>query len=596
MAIPENINPLLDEQARFIAEQAQRGYDELLALIASGVNPVEAVQRVQETFNGAYKEQMQQAFTEVMGRTVTAAEVAKMPVSGIPLSAKLYRNTLQTSMEVGALVKAHAAGMHDARALAIRLYDGYNPRDGIQRPIENRSLAKLPKPLRDLLRMDPALKGSYETLLGQVQQSAAILKSAALKASYMELIDKWQQGDGYDSLKKKLDVAYREKTRFHANRIAQTELARAHQDKVGAEFMLDDSISVVQVVMSPAHPLVDICDFHARANLFNLGPGCYPKDKAPKPVYHPFCRCIVRSRPDLSAGNAREKVNGEAAYLRTMPIPEAARIVGGRDRLQRILNGTPFDDVLNASKNKEYHLMRLGQLDLSVVHPARVALGMGLDNPGMKKPQPLVSVPAKNTPKPPPIRPSFSGAVTTGFRQDVRSAIASLPKNVSNRLAAEGCQIEACRRVTNFDPLLKGVQPRGWPNGMTWDNADGFARGKTAVVAEEFLFNGKWRSSGRAQGVFRHEVGHVADTILGNTSTTPAFRAAHALDIAALKVQYPFQIPSSFDYFMQTGDAGPSETFAEVFAQLHGTGSSGANIVNAFPNVVNLMKPLIQGM
>lgn len=372
----ESIDPLLDAQAAAIAAQAQLAMDTLLVLIASGIRPVQATRRVLGTFNGAFKAQLQQAFEQVLQSAVNAAQIVALPVSGLPLSARLYRQVQQTSMEVESLVKAHNKGMHDARALAIRLYDGYNPKDGIQRPIEQRSLATLPKPLRELLRADVTLKGSYEALLTEVQTAASRLKTQALKAAYTELIDKWIEGKGQESLARKLDVAFKEKTRYHANRIAQTELARAHQDKVGSELMQDDTIDVVQVVMAPKHPVTDICDYHAKANLFGLGPGCYPKAKAPKPTFHPFCRCVVRSRPDLSAVNAREVPGADVAYLRTMPLGEAARIMGSRDRLQRVLGGASIDDVLNAGINPEYHLKRLGQLDLSVVHPARVPMGI----------------------------------------------------------------------------------------------------------------------------------------------------------------------------------------------------------------------------
>jgi hypothetical protein len=87
----------------------------------------------------------------------------------------------------------------------------------------------------------------------------------------------------------------------------------------------------------------------------------------------------------LSAKTAREVPGGEAEFLRTMPIGEAARIVGSRDRLQQVLNGTSLDDVINAGKNPAYHLTRLGQLDLSVVPPARVPLGVGMN--GAQAPQ-----------------------------------------------------------------------------------------------------------------------------------------------------------------------------------------------------------------
>lgn len=241
------------------------------------------------------------------------------------------------------------------------------------------------------MRADVTLKGSYEALLAEVQTAASRLKTGALKAAYTEVIDKWIDGKGQESLQRKLDVAFKEKTRYHANRIAQTELARAHQDKVGAEFMQDDTITVVQVVMAPKHPVFDVCDYHSSVNLFGLGKGCYPKAKAPKPTFHPHCRCILRSRPDLSAVNAREVPGGEAAYLRSLPVGDAARIVGSKDRLQKVLNGTPLDDVINAGINPEYHLKRLGQVDLPVVHPARVPLVVGIDNSVMPTKKTLTS-------------------------------------------------------------------------------------------------------------------------------------------------------------------------------------------------------------
>jgi len=41
-------------------------------------------------------------------------------------------------------------------------------------------------------------------------------------------------------------------------------------------------------------------------------------------------------------------------------VEDAARIVGSRERLQRVLDGTSLDDVLNAGKDRAYHLRRLG--------------------------------------------------------------------------------------------------------------------------------------------------------------------------------------------------------------------------------------------
>lgn len=114
--------------------------------------------------------------------------------------------------------------------------------------------------------------------------------------------------------------------------------------------------------MSAAHPMVDVCDMHSKADLWGLGPGCYPKAKAPKPTFHPFCRCRLRSRPSLQAAMARETPGGEVGYLRTLPLNDAIKIAGSRTRLQQLLNGGKFDDVVNAGKDSMYRLERLGNI------------------------------------------------------------------------------------------------------------------------------------------------------------------------------------------------------------------------------------------
>jgi hypothetical protein len=195
---------------------------------------------------------------------------------------------------------------------------------------------------------------------------AAPLKTAPLKAAYMEAFEGWKKGQGAEVLRRRLEVAVKEKTRFMANRIAQTELARAHQDALAGELMDDATIEVVQVVLSGSHPKADICDLHARADLFGLGPGCYPKTRAPKPTFHAFCRCRLRSRPDLSERMAHKPRGGEAgaqrAFLRAMPIEDAARVMGSRARLQQVLSGADPVEVVNRGVPEGYRTVRLGEV------------------------------------------------------------------------------------------------------------------------------------------------------------------------------------------------------------------------------------------
>lgn len=353
----------LDQVAAEVALLAAQAQLEVDALLSSGDLTDAAVAQIQQRFADAFVELMVAHLNVVPGSTDAweARQVRAMPVGEISLSAALYKRQRETVAEVRAILAQHARGVQQARELALQLYDGYDPADGIRRPLEGSARATLPKALR-MLTSDAADRASLTRLMEQGQRYAATLKTAPLRAAYAEALDAWQRGRGAEALRRKLDNAVREKNRFFANRIAQTELARAHQHALADELMADTTIGVVQVVLSGSHPRRDICDLHARADLFGLGPGCYPKAKAPRPTFHPYCRCRLRSRPDLNAADARARPRGDAAFLRAMPVDEAAQVMGSRAKLQRVLDGASAIDVVNRGVPEGYKTMRLGEV------------------------------------------------------------------------------------------------------------------------------------------------------------------------------------------------------------------------------------------
>ncbi|MFM2057909.1 MAG: hypothetical protein RLY71_2294 [Pseudomonadota bacterium] len=361
MALPDaQADALMQRFGSVIATLARAQLDRVLGLIAQGADPREAIATAQAGFTGEFADRLAQACSELLQRVVGVAEVKDMPVGGLSLSRRLYDHNRQTTAEALAVIREHAQGLHQARDLALRLYDGYDPKDGVQRPLEGRARGELPKALRQLTG-DPQTRKDLAALVEQGQQQASRLKTGALRAAYSEAIDAWKAGKGEEALNRRLEVAVREKNRYMANRIAQTELARAHQAQVAAEFMADDQVEVVQVMINPTHPRMDVCDLHGRADLFGLGRGCYPKAKAPQPPYHPFCRCALRQRPSLRAADARPVPGGEAAYLRELDnLSQAGQVMGSRERAERVMKGEPFDQVINAAKDPLYRLRRLG--------------------------------------------------------------------------------------------------------------------------------------------------------------------------------------------------------------------------------------------
>lgn len=440
---------------------ARAAFARMWQLLASdaGMAPRDAIQAAQVEFGGGFADALAQAFSDLLARSVGTAQVLAMPVGPMPLSRRLYQHATQTTNEVAALVQRHAQGVHQARELSLRLYDGYNPRDGVRRPLEGRARADLPHALRALTEDVPARR-ALTGLQVAGQEQAARLKSAPLRAAYSEAFEAWKDGAGQEALRRRLQIAQREKNRYFANRIAQTELARAHQARVAAEFMADDSIDVLEVRINPKHPRTDICDMHARANLFGLGPGCYPKARTPRPPYHSFCWCRVRSRPDLAASDAREVLGGEAAYLRSLSPEEAGRVMGSKARAAQVLDGASVEAVTNAGKDAAYRLARVGD-GAAAVH------ALGSENVVVSKP----------TPTPRDIASFAADAVKAADR------LVTLPlgrvTNAAAIKAATGFDLAGFERILDNYGIRHTMKQHGTPAAEA-------ARGQIAVSLDDF--------------------------------------------------------------------------------------------------------------
>jgi hypothetical protein len=166
-----------------------------------------------------------------------------------------------------------------------------------------------------------------------------------------------------------------------------------------------------------------------------------------------------------------------------------------------------------------------------------------------------------------------------GTQADVDAVVAELKKLPAVLLArAEraGVQVVACREsVTDHLSHLRGVTPRGWPPGATWDRVPGLydPASMTVVMATHDGARGASERAlpdfGYGHGSFNalfHEFGHALDatTALGHDSRSPAFRTAYRADVPALRT-------ANLTYLLQPGDAGPEEAFAEVAARYFGT-------------------------
>lgn len=146
----------------------------------------------------------------------------------------------------------------------------------------------------------------------------------------------------------------------------------------------------------------------------------------------------------------------------------------------------------------------------------------------------------------------------------VVAELVKIPRAGLEKLVAKKTRVAVCRdSVTEVLTHLKGVAPRGWPPGMTWDSVPGLYDPTTnqVIIATR---GGKVPPTGDGHGsanLVIHETGHAIDEA-GGGSDAPEFVAAYDKDKAALPA-----------YEQQAGKAGREEAYAESMARYYG-GSS----------------------
>ena len=164
------------------------------------------------------------------------------------------------------------------------------------------------------------------------------------------------------------------------------------------------------------------------------------------------------------------------------------------------------------------------------------------------------------------------GTGTQADAEAVARAMQNLPAALLEKAQGK-VDIVACRgAITDYMTELKGVRPRGWPPGSTWDIVPGVFNPNTNEVVVGTLGSAtnrrvpaKGEGHGSADVVF-HELAHALDdaSVLnpgtGRASHDADFRAAYAKDLDSLRKH-------NETYLLQEGDAGPQEAYAETFAR-----------------------------
>lgn len=333
---------ILAESDAAVRQGADAAFVKLLEKIRAGAKPRAALDAVLKEFNADAIVGFREALNALLQSSLGNAEVKAYKVGRVKLSDALYANAQAVAGVSQQIIEKHMQGLHDARALAKTLYEGYDLKAD---------------PLKVVKPLPKYLQAEFDRF------KAAALKTPALRAAYLEAIRKAEAGAGMDALEKALKVAFYERNRYYANRIARTELHRNYTDQVAKELMEEEQIEYVQWRLSSKHPKVDICDRHAKLDAYGLGPGVYPKADAPKPPAHPFCLCVVSPRIDLDPKKPpRFNPKAERAFLANLPPKEARDVAGSWEKRRRVLeDGETLEAIYNEGQDALYQWKRLGE-------------------------------------------------------------------------------------------------------------------------------------------------------------------------------------------------------------------------------------------
>lgn len=146
------------------------------------------------------------------------------------------------------------------------------------------------------------------------------------------------------------------------------------------------------------------------------------------------------------------------------------------------------------------------------------------------------------------------------------------PLHMQQALDAGGGKIVVCRgSVTEHLSHLRGVQPRGWPAGSSWDTVPGLFSGDRNEVVIATVGHGTPAgahvpATGEGHGCHNlvlHEGAHGIshNTPGGPASESPAFTAAHTADQATL---------DNYEGTNVSPQAARSEAFAESASRYYG--------------------------
>jgi hypothetical protein len=248
---------------------------------------------------------------------------------GLTLSKRIWGASKNISQVVAGEVKAQLLKNRSWQQSAQDLHD-------IGRALGDptKQIADVAKAARRALSGDPAALAKFNRELKSVKTYASRLAANGaptrhLKTQYMESLERMakavEKGNA-QAIDKAIERAVWEKARYNQERLVRTEAARAYGDGFNVRMHEDDDVIGFRWELSSRHDVEDICNLNAEADMYGLGPGCYPKEHGP--VYPAHQNCLCNLYP-LYYGDIAPDIDGGAIeYLDGLSGESRQRMMG----------------------------------------------------------------------------------------------------------------------------------------------------------------------------------------------------------------------------------------------------------------------------
>nr|DAM07352.1 MAG TPA: minor capsid protein [Caudoviricetes sp.] len=352
MTTTDRLAQLINKLNKSWRKDAKKAVAYLQRLIASGMKFEEALDNVQRHYGKLFTlPELRPALVEaaayaygIVPTMLTKAQVESMgeeladkwDESGMTLSEKLHGVGVKMR---GAIVSTLQEQMRRNKTwteAARALYDGYgddgqNVYNGGKDIISRQDLPKYLQKVREATGNDLQALAEQRQAIDNINRLAKNgAPNKALQAAYNKLLEAVQKGNE-KAIEKAVEVAVNEKSRYVAERITRTEMARAWADGFVAKMKKDADIVAVKFKLSSRHPVFDICDMYAKADMYGLGAGIYPKDKLPPLPVHPHCLCryveVIEGEVDMQQQRDQVREAGDK-WLNSLPESRRVQVLG----------------------------------------------------------------------------------------------------------------------------------------------------------------------------------------------------------------------------------------------------------------------------